>query len=144
MDSKKQLNCGLINIQSVGNKTIKIRNLINELNLDMCLLTETWLQGNISDNSKIKEMTPRTHGFYHVPRKEKIGGGVGAFVSKTFSKVSIKNDMIFESFEYIYLELIRNNKGLEVIILYRPPNSNRKKFMEEFGVLVEMVNDVKK
>ena len=81
MDSNVNLKCGLINIQSVGNKTIKIRNLINELELDVLLLTETWLQGNISDSSRIKELKPYTHNFYHIPRKTKGGGGVGAVVS---------------------------------------------------------------
>ena len=58
MDSNMKLKYGLINIQSVGNKTIKIRNLINEQEFDVFLLTETWLQGNISDSSRIKEMKP--------------------------------------------------------------------------------------
>ena len=30
------LHCGLVNIQSVGNKTINIRNLINEAKFDIC------------------------------------------------------------------------------------------------------------
>ena len=144
MDSNLHLKCGLINIQSVGNKTIKIRNLINELEFDLFLLTETWLQGNISDSSRIKEMTPRTHNFYHIPRKGRIGGGVGVFVSKTFSRVTVKNNIVFETFEYMDLELIRNNKVLEIIIIYRPPDTNKKKFIEEFSTLLEMVNDVMK
>ena len=144
MDSNSQLKCGLINIQSVGNKTITIRNLINELELDLLLLTETWLQGNISDSSRTKEMTPRTHSLHHIPRKDKSGGGVGILVSKSFSRVTIKNVRIFETFEYIDLELIRDNKVLEIITLYRPPRSNIKKFFEEFSTLLEMVNDVTK
>ena len=82
-----ELKCGLINIQSVGNKTNKIRNLINEDKLDICILTETWLQKNISDSSKIKELTPKTHCFHHMPREGKKGGGVGVVVSKSFQKL---------------------------------------------------------
>ena len=63
----KVLHCGLVNIQSVGNKTINIRNLINEAKFDIFMLTETWLWGNVSDSSKIKEMTLKTHTFYHFP-----------------------------------------------------------------------------
>ena len=80
----KMLRCGLINIQSVGNKTIKIRNLINDENLDVCMLTETWLKGDIGDSSKIKELTPKTHNFFHTPRSGKSGGGVGVIVTKSF------------------------------------------------------------
>ena len=124
-------------------KTIKINNLINELELDVLLLSETWLQGNISDCSKIKELKPDTHNFYHIPRKTRSGGGVGAVVSKCFSGVTIKNEIVFESFEYIDLELKRKNKVLEVILLYRPPNSSKRKFIEEFGTLLEIVSDVR-
>ena len=80
--------CGLINIQSVGNKTNKIRNLVVDKNLDICMFTETWLSNNISDNSKINEMTPNSHNFYHMPRVNKRGGGVGLLVKKTY-RVSI-------------------------------------------------------
>ena len=69
------LHCGLVNIQSVGNKTINIRNLINEAKFDIFILTETWLWGDVSDSSKIKEMTQKTHTFYHFPRVEKTEVG---------------------------------------------------------------------
>ena len=57
------LHCGLVNILSVGNKTINIRNLINEAKFDIFILTETWLWGDVSDSSEIKEMTPKLHTF---------------------------------------------------------------------------------
>ena len=83
MASTKKMNCSLINIQSVGNKTNIIHSLITDQDLDICMLTETWLRNNISDNSKINEMTPITHNFYHVPRINKSGGGVGLLIKKT-------------------------------------------------------------
>ena len=61
MAADEVLRCGLINIQPVGNKTIEIRNLINEAKFDICILTETWLWGDVSNSSKIKEMTLKTH-----------------------------------------------------------------------------------
>ena len=61
----------LVNIQSVGNKTINIRNLINAAKFDIFMLTETWLWGDVSDSSTIKEMTPKTYTFCHFPRVEK-------------------------------------------------------------------------
>ena len=143
MDFNKNIKCGMINIQSVGNKTIKIKNLINELELDVLLLSETWLQGNISDSSKIKELKPGTHNFYHIPRITKGGGGVGAVISKSFSSIIIRNELLFESFEYINLELKRKNKILEVILLYRPPNSSKRKFLEEFSSFLETVTDLR-
>ena len=38
------IKCGLVNIQSVRNKTFNIRDLINDECLDILALTETWLR----------------------------------------------------------------------------------------------------
>ena len=60
--------CGLLNVQSVGNKTFDIRDTIIDYKLDVFLVTETWLS-NYYDSAKISEMTPETHDvFLHVPR----------------------------------------------------------------------------
>ena len=82
IDSRCLNYCALVNIQSVGNKTCEIRDYINENKLDVLMLTETWL--NYSDSAKIKEMTPDTHTFLHVPRGDRRGGGAGIF-SQTLS-----------------------------------------------------------
>ena len=37
------LNCAFVNIQSVGNKTIQIREMLNEQSLDVLAISETWL-----------------------------------------------------------------------------------------------------
>ena len=106
-----RLLCNLINIQSVGNKTNVIKNLIYDHNIDICMLTETWLSNNkVSDCSKINEMTPKSHNFYHVPRENKSGGGVGIFVKKAY-KVTIMNRGVFSSFEYINTKVTYTNKS---------------------------------
>ena len=141
------LHCGLVNIQSVGNKTINIRNLINEAKFDIFMLTETWLWGDVSDSSKIKEMTPKTHTFYHFPRVEKTGGGVGIFVSKSFSRVTVRNQLIFNTFEYIDLEILSKNKVIRLITVYRPPTISgkrkEKEFIDEFGNYLDTINNLR-
>lgn len=69
--------CGFINIQSVGNKTIEIRQLIAEQCFDVFAIAETWL--NDFDHAKIHEMTPFAHSFLHIPRVGKWVSGVGIF-----------------------------------------------------------------
>ena len=73
--NRSYLNCALVNIQSVGNKTHEIRDYINDNKMDVLMLTETWL--NYSDSAKIREMTPDTHRFLHVPRGTGRGGRCG-------------------------------------------------------------------
>ena len=90
---RNALKCGEINIQSVSNKTIEIRELISERVFDILILTETWL-GNNASNSRIAELTPSTHTFHHVPRETGTGGGVGIIVSKCFSNIKMEKNYI--------------------------------------------------
>lgn len=59
------IRCGLLNVQSVSNKTFDIHELISDYKLDIFAVTETWLSNQ--DSARICEMTPETHIFLHVP-----------------------------------------------------------------------------
>ena len=69
----------------MGNKTCKICDYINDYKLDILMLAETWL--NNYDSAKIREMTPDMHTLLHVSSGDRRGGGVGIFISKSFSKI---------------------------------------------------------
>ena len=49
--------------------------------------------------AKITEMTPETHTFIHVPRKDRRGSGVGIFFSNMFEKVRVNPTEVVETFE---------------------------------------------
>ena len=74
------IRCGSVNIQSVGNKTLEIHELINEERYDILAIAGTWL-GEV-DTAKINEMTPVTHIFVSAPRTDRRGGGVRIFYIK--------------------------------------------------------------
>ena len=134
------LKCGLVNIQSVGNKTLLIRDLLCEENFDVFAVTETWL--NSFDTAKINEMTPPTHTFLHVPRHGRVGGGVGLFVSNALSHVRLMDRIEVNSFEYMMVSFKCSNKWIKLIVLYRPPSSDINMFFEEFSILIEQVDMV--
>ena len=85
MDTRNKVYCGFVNIQSVGDKTVELRELINESELDVLAIAETWLDKY--DCAKIKEMTPLTHTFMHLPRGHKRSRGVGLFISNRFTHI---------------------------------------------------------
>ena len=62
------IRCGFMNIQSVGNKTLEIHELINEERFDILAIAETWL-GEV-DTAKIIEITSVTHIFVSAPRTD--------------------------------------------------------------------------
>ena len=84
-----KIKCGLINIQSVGNKTVEIRDLINYSKFDILMLTETWLGSY--DTAKINEMTPNTHSFLHVPRRDRVGEESAFFSLTLLHILRLKN-----------------------------------------------------
>ena len=142
MDTRiKHLKCGLVNIQSVGNKTLEVRELLGEQELDLFAIVETWL--NEIDSAKIAEMTPMTHTFLHVPRIGIQGGGVGMFISKMFSHVRMKKSTQYMTFEHMEISLKCNGIPLLFLIIYRtPPRRNVPNFLEEFELLMEQIDRI--
>ena len=138
--SDNKLKCGLLNIQSVGNKTMEIRSLINDEKFDILALTETWL--GEYDKAKIKEMTPTTHTFVHIPRKEKKGGGVGLVLSKSCKKIKLENTDKYTSFEHMKVSFDLGPRKSVFIVVYRPPSQNFRIFMEEFRNFIETLDMV--
>ena len=72
---------------------------------------------------------------------------MGIFVSKSFSKVTVRNQVIFNTFEYIDLEILSKNKVIRLITLYRPPTIDgkrkEKEFIEEFGNYLDTINNLR-
>ena len=135
--SQNSLSCGLVNIQSVNNKTIEVRNLINEKKFDIFCITETWLQ--TLNTTVIKEMTPPTHTFLHVPRATR-GGGVGIFLHKSFSHVRTVKHITTNNFEYMSVHFKLSNNDFSFTIIYRPPSSCVEEFLEQFGDFLEKID----
>ena len=138
IDTRFGLKCALVNIQSVGNKTCGIRDYINDNKLDILMLTETWL--NNYDTAKIREMTPDTHTFPHVSRGDRRGGGVGIFISKSFSKIKKEKVPKLTILNSCKSAVYMVKKKLVFIIVYRSPSSDEILFHDEFRLYLESLN----
>ena len=114
---KSKTNIGLINAQSVRNKTDILHEYILEQNLDLCCFVETWLKEN--DDWLIKQLTPNGFDILHHDRKGKTGGGV-AVLFKTEYKARLENFPDYSSFEYI--SIVLQPLDLRVCSIYRPPS----------------------
>lgn len=134
----EMIKCGLINIQSVGNKTFEIRDLINEENFDLFAVTETWLKS--FDKAKVTEMSPNTHTFLQIPRVGKRGGGVGIFLSNAFKRVKICATDKFESFEHMQVACEISGKRCVFVVVYRPPNLSINQFINDFSQYLETID----
>lgn len=140
VQSKINVSGGLLNTQSVGNKTFEIRDLINDENMDVLAVTETWL--NKCDNAKIAEMTPITHTFLHNPRNERRGGGVGIFLRNTFKKVRQCKSMSLKTCEHMQVTCEIGGRKCIFVVVYRPPNLSTSSFIEDFRLYLETIDMV--
>ena len=73
--NNKQLNIRLWNARSACNKTVSIYDNIIENDVDIIVITETWLTE--SDPVIIGEMLPEGYSFLNFPRKGDAHGGIG-------------------------------------------------------------------
>ena len=138
MDSKSSMKFGYVNIQSMRNKSLEVRELISENGYDILALSETWLKE--FDKAVLQESTPATHNFFHKMREEVRGGGVGLFISKVFSHVKVVKGIDVFSFEYVHVNLKRNSVWLSFIVIYRPPRSSSGEFFMEFDNLLSRLD----
>ena len=70
--------------------------------------------------------------------KHKMGGGVGIFISERIRFTEVRLNDNYECIEYVVINITtkNNNKSITVGSLYRPPNTNDSKFVEEYKCLL--------
>ena len=125
-----------LNIRGLFGKLSNLKDLVNRVSrgkkIDIILLCETWQNKN--------SPTIATPGYNYVykSRKHKVGGGVGIFISERIRFTEVKLNDNYECIEYVVINITtkNNNKSITVGSLYRPPNTNDSKFVEEYKCLL--------
>lgn len=131
-DHHKQLTCAVFNARSIRNKCTPINEIILNRSIDICILTETWL-GKEDDNAIISDITPQGYDFNHMPREQKMGGGV-AFLSKSSLKLKPETRYQCSTFEAFDALATIGNKIFRCVSIYRPePHGvNVSSFLADF------------
>ena len=86
---------------------------------------------------------PKGYYFYHIPRKNSRGGGVGVLLKENI-RMKTQPQRKFTSFEYIDVIVNCSNSSTRMVINYRPPPSKKNQlnntlFLEEFSKLMEQL-----
>ena len=131
---RRPLDFCLLNVRSIRNKALLIKDYVVEHNLEILAITETWLKSGDQDTYYAKEICPTGYDFHHIPRADANGGGVGLLVKKTL-QIRKQNLEKFKSFEYMDVLVKYANTCTRLVILYRPPPSkeNGLKEIDFFG-----------
>ena len=139
--SANSLNVCVLNARSIINKTLQIKYLVVDKNINILALTETWLKPDDCSDYTIRDISPTGCAFVHTPRSNGDGGGVGLLYRKNLKMEQIKSDP-FKSFEFQELLLHSATSIILIIVIYRPPISVKNghthaAFLDDFSSLLE-------
>ena len=128
-----------LNIRSLHRNLDSLTTLLKNLELIFSFvgITETWLR----DSSHHTDISG--YNFVHNPRKDRTGGGVGLYLEDNFD-FKCRPDLVFsctECAESLFVEINRpKEKNIIVGVVYRPPNSNLRDFMNSLDSLLASIS----
>ena len=105
------------NIRSLtNNKLLDIETWLAE-EFEIITLSETFIKltDNI-DNYKIENFI-----FYHKPRIDRLGGGVGIYIKDNLLGI-VREDFMSDSIKLLWVEIRTGIKQFLIGVCYRPPN----------------------
>lgn len=117
-----------LNCRSVKNKALSVGDLITSQDIDVLVLTETWL-GTSVDDQVIYEVLPPGYSIHHVPRLDKRGGGVAVIFKDGLDvKQTDSTNDAFTHFERMECTIAVSDIQVKLCIIYRPPPSKQNGF----------------
>ena len=108
----------LFNARSIVNKLCELQYLLYNTDIDIFVITETWLHTGIMSSL----LDPRS--LFTILRKDRIeskGGGVCVLVRKPVRAISVEVGMEFDDLEMICFDLIVTGNRVRFFAIYRPP-----------------------
>ena len=129
----KGIKCCLINARSVVNKTTQIHDIVTENNVDIGLITETWLNKNDGKyHTILNELCPTGYKIISAPRNKR-GGGLAFLYRECFRAKIIDIQSSVTSYEHISVAIEDDNHANSNIFVgvYRPPSKSQNVFLNE-------------
>ena len=129
----------LSNAQSIKKKQDTIIELLEDSNADLAVLTETWLTDADEVWVQGSEFYRHNYKMDECHRKGRKGGGL-ALVAKWNLKVKREEHRISAELEYAKWKVTSSNSFLNILGIYRPPDSSIPQFLDIFmELLVDIV-----
>ncbi len=131
-----------LNAQSVKNKTHSIKDYLIEKDIQMCMITETWLKPQ--NELEMAEITPVGYKLDPLHRLHNKAGGIAIIHNlRLNAKVSDKGQ--FSSYDYMEIHVPLGSDSVRLLVVYHPPYNNQSNpvpdsiFLEESASQMERV-----
>ena len=128
------LHGALINCRSVINKTQEIQLKLIRNNVELCILTETWIKEG--DTIIPTRLCPNSYKSLSISRQDIVGGGI-AIVYKSDLNISSSRYKPYRTMESSSFMISTGNKQLNLTAIYRLPNTNVPECCNELASLLE-------
>ena len=114
----------LINAQSLRSKELLLYDYIRENNIDLCIVTEIWLQNRNEDKAwcDISTFNNENLVLHNINRETHRGGGVALISRSSLTITTLEIDTL-SSFEVAKWRVSLPGKSTTLIVIYRPPYS---------------------
>ena len=117
----KWINMGILNARSIKNKDLLVKELITEHNLEIVLITETWLRQEDDIWKKSKCLTSEKWEIHCVNRKTGHKGGRLVLLHNENINVQLDYTREMQTFEYALWLIKSRKKSFKVLGVYHPP-----------------------
>ena len=139
------LKFGLINIHSIRNKLTTVSEILDETQLDLLCITETWL--HVSETNVVKSALPKNYTFVHVPRSSdpgERGGGVAVIFKDCFTNFKLlSNFHSTNSFEVLAFSICSLKISFNIAVVYRPGHAGTDlSFYDDFNEFLSSFTDL--
>ena len=127
-DLKLNLTLHLLNAQSIKNNELVLYGQLIHHDVDLCILTETWLSKNDSDTTWL-QCTVLNKVPYQILASNRTGrkeGGV-ALIVKSHLKVKQIGEGQLRSFQFCKWQVHIHHTTITLVLMYHPPYNNKTK-----------------
>lgn len=121
-----------INCTSVCNKTDQIIDLISDQEIDLLIITESWIRNNETDISVLNAITPCKYKLFSLPRKHKRGGGI-IIIYRDYIEPVFTDFSNVRTSESLNCKFKVNNQKINLLAIYHPPSLYYRPFVEELN-----------
>ena len=139
-DHSKQVKIATVNARSIKNKDLLIVDYLKQINIDVCIVSETWLTEQDAVWLEGCELNKNGYKCNAVNREGRSGGGL-AIVYKTQYRASQIVFLPTQTFEYEVWKLtLSDSEYIHLVGIYHPPpskiNPSNNSFIDEISMFL--------